>query len=102
MNLTPEQRDQVAGELKQFAGNLNLSDDQKQKLQDLLADGRTKVAQYLKDNPQAKKTDVMREVASHRDQIRQRLANILTPEQLTKWDSEVSKAKEFLGQQTAA
>ena len=102
MNLTPEQRDQVAGELKKFAGNLNLTDDQKQKLQDLLAEGRGKVADYLKANPQAKKTDVIREVAAHRDQIRQRLTTILTPDQLTKWDSEVSKAKEFLGQQTAA
>jgi hypothetical protein len=28
--------------------------------------------------------------------------NFLSPEQLQKWDTEVSKAKEFLGQQMAA
>ena|SRR3974390_818989 len=102
MNLTPEQRDQVTGELRKFAGNLNLTDDQKEKLQGLLAEGRAKVADYLKANPQAKKTDVIKEVAAHRDQIRQRLMNVLTPDQLTKWDAEVSRAKDFLGQQMAA
>ena len=33
MPLTPEQRDMVASELKGFAADLNLSEDQKQKLQ---------------------------------------------------------------------
>jgi protein CpxP len=41
-------------------------------------------------------------VAANRDQLRQRLVNCLSPEQLKKWDAEVSKAKEFLGQQMAA
>jgi len=102
MNLTPEQRDQVAAELKRFATDLNLSDDQKEKLQGFLTEARAKVAEYLKDNPQAKKGDVIKEVATHRDQLRQRLVNFLSPEQLKKWDAEVSKAKEFLGQQMAA
>jgi|SRR5215469_4235371 hypothetical protein len=102
MNLTPELRDHVAGELRTLAGDLNLTDDQKEKLQNLLAEGRTKVADYLKANPSAKKTDVIREVAAHRDQIRQRLESILNPEQLRKWDAEVAKAKEFLGHQIAA
>jgi hypothetical protein len=50
MNLTPELRDQVAGELRKLAADLNLTDDQKEKLQNLLAEGRTKVADYLKAN----------------------------------------------------
>ena len=102
MNLTPELRDQVAGELRKLAADLNLTEDQKEKLQNLLAEGRTKVADYLKANPLAKKTDVIKEVAAHRDQIRQRLESILNPEQLRKWDAEVAKAKEFLGHQIAA
>ena len=36
MPLTPEQREVVASELKGFATDLNLSDDQKQKLHDSL------------------------------------------------------------------
>ena len=31
--------------------------------------------------------------------LRQKLVNFLTPEQLNKWDTEVSKAKEFFGRQ---
>ena len=31
-----------------------------------------------------------------------RLKNFLSPERLTKWDAEVGKAKEFLGQKVAA
>ena len=102
MNLTPEEREQVAAELKRFGADLQLSDDQKARLQEFLTEARAKVADYLKANPNAKRADVIREVAAHRDQLRQRLVNFLTPEQLTKWDAEVAKAREFLGQQMAA
>lgn len=102
MNLTPEQRDQVAAELKRFGANLQLTNDQKEKLQEFLSEAHAKVADYLKANPNAKKTDIINQVAANRDQIRQRLVNFLNPEQLKKWDAEVSKAKEFLGQQIAA
>jgi len=102
VNLTPEEREQVAAELKRFGADLQLSDDQKAKLQEFLTEARAKVADYLKANPNAKRVDVIKEVAAHRDQLRQRLVNFLTPEQLTKWDAEVAKAREFLGQQIAA
>lgn len=102
MNLTPEQRDQVAAELKRFGADLQLTNDQKEKLQEFLSEAHAKVADYLKANPNAKKTDIINQVATNRDQIRQRLVNFLNPEQLKKWDAEVSKAKEFLGQQIAA
>jgi periplasmic protein CpxP/Spy len=102
MNLTPEQRDQVAAELKRFGADLQLTDDQKSKLQEFLTEARVKVAEYLKANPNAKKADVIKEASAQRDQLRQRLVNFLTPDQLKKWDAEVSKAKEFLGQQIAA
>lgn len=102
MNLTPEQREQVATELKRFGADLHLTNDQKEKLQEFLGEARIKVAEYLQNNPQAKKEDVMKQVAANRDQLRHRLVNFLTPEQLTKWDAEVSKAKEFLGQKMAA
>jgi hypothetical protein len=102
VNLTPEEREQVAAELKRFGADLQLSDDQKARLQEFLTEARAKVADYLKANPNAKKADVIKEVAAHRDQLRQRLVNFLTPEQLTKWDAEVAKAREFLGQQMAA
>ena len=102
MNLTPEEREQVAAELKRFAGSLNLTDDQKTKLQTALTDAREKVAEYLKENPNTSRADIVNKVTANRDAIRQRITNFLTPEQLTKWDAEVSKAKEFLGQKIAA
>jgi len=102
MNLTPEQRDQVTAELKRFGADLQLSDDQKTKLKEFLTETRVKVDEYLRANPNAKKADVIKEVAAHRDHLRQQLVNFLTPEQLKKWDVEVSERKEFLGQHLAA
>lgn len=99
MNLTLEQRNQVAAELKRFGTDLQLSDDQKSKLQDFLSEARGKVAQYQQANPSATKADMIRQVATNRDELRQRLTNFLTPDQLQKWDAEVGKAKEFFGQQ---
>ena len=102
MNLTTEQREQAAAELKRFGADLQLSDDQKQRLQEALAEGRAKLREYLKANPNTTKADIAKQVITHRTEIRQRLVAFLTPEQLTKWDAEVGKAKEFLGQAMAA
>jgi hypothetical protein len=41
-------------------------------------------------------------VAANRDQLRERLVNFLSPEQLTKWDAAVKNAKDFLGEKLAA
>ena len=98
MNLTAEQREQVATELKRFAGDLNLTDEQKEKLQTALTEARERVGEYLRNNPNTTKADIIAKVREHRDEIRQRVVNFLTPEQLNKWDSEVANAKEFLGQ----
>jgi periplasmic protein CpxP/Spy len=102
MNLTADQREQVASELKRFAGDLNLTDDQKQKLQAALTEGREKVGEYLKNNPSTTKADIIAKVKANRDEIRQRVVSFLSPDQLSKWDSEVAKAKEFLGQKLDA
>ena len=102
MSLTAEQREQVATELKRFAGDLNLTDEQKEKLHTSLAEAREKVGEYLRNNPNTTRADIIAKVRAHRDEIRQRVVNFLTPEQLSKWDSEVAKAKEFLGQKLDA
>ena len=102
MALTAEQREQVATELKRFAGDLNLTDEQKEKLHTSLAEAREKVGEYLRNNPNTTKADIIAKVKANRDEIRQRVVKFLTPEQLSKWDSEVAKAKEFLGQKLDA
>ena len=102
MSLTAEQREQVATELKRFAGDLNLTGEQKDKLHSALTDAREKVGEYLKNNPNTTKADIIAKVRANRDEIRQRVVNFLSPEQLSKWDSEIAKAKEFLGQKLDA
>jgi predicted HTH transcriptional regulator len=98
MNLTPVQREEVVAEVKRFATDLHLSNDQKEKLQTAFTEARSKVGDYLQEHPGTTRAEIVKQVMSHRDQIRQRVVNFLTPDQLTKWDAEISKAKEFLGQ----
>ena len=102
MNLTAEQREQVATELNRFARDLNLTNEQTEKLHSALAEGREKIAEYVKNNPNTTKADIVAKVKAHRDEIRQRVVKFLTPEQLSKWDREIAKAKEFLGEEVDA
>jgi predicted HTH transcriptional regulator len=102
MNLNTEEREQVATELKRFASDLKLTDDQKQKLHLALTEAREKIANYVEENPDTTRSDVTSKVVANRDAIRQRLVSFLTPEQLKKWDDEKAKAKDFLGQKIAA
>jgi len=99
---SPEEREQVANELKRFASDLNLTDDQKEKLRVALTEAREKIAEYMQQNPNTTKTDIISKVVANRDAIRQRVVSFLSPEQLKKWDDEKAKAKEFLGQKIAA
>ena len=102
MPLTPEERDAVVNELKRIGATLNLSDEQKQKLQAFMTDASQKVQEYKQQNPNATEQDLIKKVQDNRAALRQRVENFLTPEQLSKWDTEVGKAKEFLGQKLAA
>ena len=102
MPLTPEERDAVASELKRIGATLNLSDEQKQKLQVFMTEASQKVQEYRQQNPNATDQDLIKKVQDNRAALRQRLVDFLTPEQLSKWDTEVAKAKEFLGQKLAA
>ena len=102
MSLSPELRDAVSNELRRIGGQLNLSDDQKERLQGFMTEASEKVQQYKQQNPNASPADVIKKVAENRAAIRQRIVSFLTPDQLSKWDAEVSKAREFLGQKIAA
>jgi Spy/CpxP family protein refolding chaperone len=102
MILTPEQRETVASELKKIAADLNLSDEQKQKVSNFLTEAHEKIVDYKQQNPNASREDLVKKIAANRTAIRERVANFLTPEQLNKWDAAVANAKEFLGQKVAA
>jgi len=102
MPLTTDQREQIADELKKFAGNLNLSDDQKTRLRGMLEQAKEKVQAYRTANPNASPADILKAVAQDRDQIRQQLSTVLSADQMTKWDTAIKGAKEFLGEKLAA
>ena len=102
MTLSTVEREEVATELKRFASDLNLTDDQKEKLRVALTEAREKIAEYMQQNPTTTKADVINKVVANRDAIRQRVVSFLSPEQLKKWDAEKEKAKDFLGQRIAA
>lgn len=102
MPLTSEQRDTVVSEMKRIGVALKLSDEQKQKLQAFMTEASEKVEEYKQQNPNATAQDLIKKVQDNRAVLRQRLVDFLTPEQLRTWDTEVAKAKEFLGQKAAA
>jgi hypothetical protein len=102
MLLTNEQRETVVGELKRIGADLNLSDEQKQKLQAFMVEASEKVQEFRQQNPNATKEEIVKRVIDNRAAIRQRVVSFLTPEQLAKWDAEVARAKEFLGHKIAA
>jgi hypothetical protein len=101
MSLSDEQGQAIKNELKRFAGDMNLSEEQKTKLHERLAFAAGRLHEYKKSHPNVTRQDIIQAVGSHRAELRQGLERFLTPEQLKKWDAEVGKAKEFLGQSLA-
>jgi len=100
--MSPEKLDAVAIELKRFAQELNLSDSQKEQLKAQLADKHAKLQEFQQQNPNISRNDLVKKIASVRGTLREQVVRFLTPQQLEKWDAEVSKAKEFLGHSIAA
>src|SRR5262245_60907343 len=97
MNLSPEAVEAVKSELKRFATDLNLSEDQKTKLKSALENAREKLDEVRKNHPDITKADVIAKLKAARAPLRERVVGFLTPEQLTKWDAGVAKGKAFLG-----
>ena len=97
MSISVEQGQAIRNELKRIAGDLNLSDEQKTKLHEQMAFAAGKLDEYKKSHPGVTRQDIINAVGSHRAELREGLERFLTPDQLKKWDTEVAKAKEFLG-----
>ena len=95
--LSTEAKQAVVTELKRIAGELNLSDDQKTRLQTALENAREKIDEIRKAHPDLSQADVIAKLRSVRDVARERVVQFLSPDQLAKWDAEVKKAKNFLG-----
>jgi len=99
--MNDEQAQALRNELKRFAGDLNLSDEQKTKLHERMAFAAGRLHEYKKSHPDVTRQDIINALKSHRTELREGLERFLNPEQLKKWDTEVAKAKEFLGEATA-
>lgn len=85
--MTPEVKTRIEDEVHRFAATLNLSDTQKAQLRTAFENAEAKLDE---SNPPGKL----------RDLVREQVTKILTPQQLTKWDAEISNARTFLGQTT--
>ena len=99
--MTPEELSNIAVELKRLGTELNLSDNQKEQLRNFLTEKYEKLQEYRKQNPNISKEDIAQYIAKNRTAGREKIEKFLTPEQLTKWDAEVAKAKDFLSQRAA-
>ena len=62
MSLTSAEREHVATELKQFARDLNLTDEQKEKFQAAMTEAREKIEEYVKKNPNTTRADIISKV----------------------------------------
>ena len=95
--MTTEVKTKIVDEVKRFAADLNLSDSQKAQLQAAFERAEDRIEEIRKQNPDVNREDVIKKLVGARDQIREHVVKFLTPEQLTKWDAEMSKARTFLG-----
>jgi periplasmic protein CpxP/Spy len=100
--MTPDELSNIAGELKRLGSELNLSDQQKEGLKTFLTEKYEKLQAYRQSNPNISKEDVAQYIAKNRSAGREKLEKFLTPDQLAKWDAEVSKAKDFLSTRAAS
>jgi protein CpxP len=102
IQMTPDELNNIAVELKRLGSELNLTDQQKEGLKSFLTEKYEKLQEYRKENPNISKEDVAQYIAKNRSAGREKLEKFLTPEQLTKWDAEIAKAKDFLSTRAAS
>jgi hypothetical protein len=95
--MTTEAKSKIVDEVKRFAADLNLSESQKSQLQTAYEKAEDRIEDIRRANPDVTRADVIKKLAATRDQIREHIVKFLTPEQLRKWDAEMSKARTFLG-----
>jgi len=95
--MKPEAAKIVETELRKFAADLNLSDAQKAQLKTALENAQQRIDEIREKNPDVTRADVIAKLVEVRSQVRERVVKFFTPEQLTKWDAGVAKAKTFLG-----
>ena len=100
--MSPETIAAVTTELKRISQQLNLSDSQREQLKTYLAGKHAELIEYQQQHPNISGKELVQKIVSVRSSLRQQVVKFLTPEQLAKWDTDVTKAKEFLGHKLSA
>ncbi len=100
--MTSDELNNLAVELKRLGSELNLSDQQKDQLKSFLSEKYEKFQEYKQQNPNVSKEDIVQYLSKNRAAGREKLEKFLTPDQLSKWDAEMAKAKDFLSQRAAS
>jgi predicted HTH transcriptional regulator len=95
--MTTEVRTKIVEEVNRYSADLKLSESQKTQLQTAYEHAEDRIEAIRKSNPDVTRADVIQKLVAARDQIREHIVKFLTPEQLKKWDAEMSKARTFLG-----
>jgi hypothetical protein len=95
--MTAEVKTKIVEEVKRFATSLNLTESQKAQLHTAFENAEGRLEHIRKETPDVTRADVIKKLVGARDQIREHVVKFLTPEQLTKWDAEMAKVREFLG-----
>ena len=93
--LTSAQQKKVIDELKKLGGDLNLTSAQKDQMRSILGD---EVSQMdgVRNNTGLSKAEKRAKMMDIRTAQHAKIANVLSPDQLTKWEQEVSKYKKSI------
>jgi hypothetical protein len=75
--MTPERIDAVTTELKKFAQELSLSDTQKEQLRTHLADKYARLQEFLKQNANISRTELVQKIVSIRGSLREQVVKFL-------------------------
>jgi len=70
MGISDEQGQMIGNELKRFAGDINLSDEQKTRLHERLAFAAGRLFEYKKSHPDVTRQDIIKAVGSRRAELR--------------------------------
>ena len=98
--MTPKQV--IDDEIKRFSDVMNVSTDQKEDLIHFLRDNYAQLLNFMRRNPGVSRNDLFQRLDIIRSAGQAELAEFLSPEQLTIWDSEMAKASKVLSQKLAA
>ena len=91
--LTPEQTQRVADQLKQLSGDLNLTSSQRDQLRSVLGDQLT-MTDDVRNNTSMSAADKTAKIADIRSAQHTKIANILSPDQLKKWDAAAANIRD--------